>query len=176
MKRYTPFAVALIVAACSPTPDSPEEAREQHDEVVKTINTFKQTDSGIDKFFEESYGYAVFPDIVKGGAGVGAADGSGEVYEQGVHVGYARVSQATVGIQLGGQSFAEAIFFKDKAALDDFRNGEFSLAAQVSAVVVKAGAAEKADYQNGVAVFTQPNGGLMYEVSVGGQEFDYDDK
>ena len=64
----------------------------------------------------------------------------------------------------------------DKATLDRFKTGEFALAAQVSAVAVKAGASETADYSSGVAVFTRPNGGLMYEASVGGQKFRYNDK
>jgi lipid-binding SYLF domain-containing protein len=174
MKRF--FVIALCIAACSPTPDSAEEAQEQHSDVVATINDFQQTDTTIGKFFQDSYGYAVFPGVAKGGAGIGAANGTGEVFEQGVHVGYAELTQVTVGIQLGGQGFDEVVFFKDKQTLDEFKNGQFTLAAQVSAVAVKAGAAEKADYQHGVAVFTQPNGGAMYEVSVGGQEFDYANK
>ena len=35
------------------------------------------------------------------------------------------------------------------------------------------GAAANAKYTNGVMIFTQQKGGLMYEASVGGQKFKY---
>jgi hypothetical protein len=40
-------------------------------------------------------------------------------------------------------------------------------------VAIKAGAAATAKYENGVAVFTMPKGGLMAEASVGGQQFTF---
>ena len=44
---------------------------------------------------------------------------------------------------------------------------------QMSAVAVKTGASVDADFQSGVAIFTQAKGGLMYEASIGGQKFNY---
>lgn len=58
-------------------------------------------------FFHASYGYAVFPTIGKGGFIVGAAHGSGRVYERGKYVGDAQVTQLTVGLQAGGQAFSQ---------------------------------------------------------------------
>ena len=55
------------------------------------------------KLFDKSYGYAVFPSIGKGGAGFGGSHGSGRVYAKGVHVGDSKMTQLTVGLQLGGQ-------------------------------------------------------------------------
>ena len=52
--------------------------------------------------------------MAKGGAIVGGAYGRGEVYEQGKMVGWADLSQATIGAQLGGQSFSELILFESK--------------------------------------------------------------
>ena len=48
------------------------------------------------------------------------------------------------------------------------------MAAQVSAVAVKAGASADAKYQQGVAAFTMSKGGLMAEASIGGQKFSYE--
>jgi hypothetical protein len=48
------------------------------------------------------------------------------------------------------------------------------MAAQVSAVALKAGASADADYKDGVAVFTLSKGGAMAEASVGGQKFSYE--
>ena len=86
------------------------------------------------------------------------------------------MSQATIGLQLGGQTYREAIFFKDKSALDNFKLGNFELAAGASAVAVKSGASKTAGYNNGVAIFTMAKGGLMFEAAVGGQKFTYQPK
>ena len=67
--------------------------------------------------------------------------------------------------------FCEFLFFKDDAALQNFKGGNYELGAQASAVAVTAGASVDADYNSGIAVFTQAKGGLMYEATVGGQKF-----
>ena len=78
--------------------------------------------------------------------------------------------------RIAGQIYSEIIFFKDKANIDDFKQGNFEFGAQASAVAVTAGASADADYSNGVAIFTLAKGGLMYEASVGGQKFSYKPK
>ncbi len=137
------------------------------------INDVKLQDPSIQKFFDHAYGYAVFPKIAKGAAGVGAANGDGVVYEQGQPVGIAEMTQVTLGLQLGGQTYAEYIFFQDKAHLDVFKGGNTEFAANASAVAVKSGAAATNDFSNGMAIFTMPLGGLMFEASIGGQKFRY---
>ena len=138
------------------------------------IAEFKRADPSMDAFFKNAYGYAIFPEITKGGIGIGGAGGDGTVFEQGAGVGSSEMSQVTVGLQLGGQTYREAIFFKDKAALDNFKHGNVEFAAEASAVAVKTGASKTADYANGVAIFTMAKGGLMFEASVGGQKFTYE--
>jgi len=96
------------------------------------------------------------------------------VYEKGKAVGKTSLSQATIGAQVGGQAYIEIIFFENAEALAAFKKGEWAMAAQVSAVAVKAGAAKNASYEHGVAVFTLIKGGAMAEASVGGQKFSYE--
>jgi len=91
-------------------------------------------------------------------------------------IGKTSLSQVTVGLQLGGQAYAEFIFFRDTTALDDFKRGNYEMGAQASAVAATAGAAADADYNSGVAVFTNTTGGLMFEASVGGQKFTFEAK
>ena len=90
--------------------------------------------------------------------------------------GYTSLSQATIGLQLGGQKYAQFIFFKDDTAIGHFRRGNFEFNAQASAVAITAGASADAAYDSGVAVFTHAGGGLMFEASVGGQRFKYTPK
>ena len=141
------------------------------EESNKTIADFKKKDSEIEKFFNDSYGYAVLYSIGKGAIGVGGAGGKGTVYEQGTPIGDVRMTQVTVGLALGGQKYAEVVFLEKEDDFDRFVNKNFEFAAQASAVALSSGASADADYRNGVLVFTMAIGGLMYEASIGGQKF-----
>jgi len=134
---------------------------------------FLRTDEHMQNLFSNAFGYAIFPNVGKGAVGVGGASGNGIVYEHGKIVGKAKMSQVTVGFQVGGQAYREIIFFETKEALDKFRKNNLDFSAQVSAVAVKKGASANANYKDGVMVYTQQKGGLMYEASVGGQKFKY---
>ena len=146
---------------------------ELHEDVLSTIAEYKKKDPGIKKFFDDAIGYAVFPAVGKGAVGIGAAHGSGELIVGGKAVGMVKLNQVTVGLQFGGQSYSEIIFFNKQNTLDSFRHSDFSFAAQVSAIALTAGASANAAYRDGVAVFTEAEGGLMYEASIGGQKFSY---
>ena len=121
----------------------------------------------------ESPSVAVFPKVTKGAVGVGGAYGKGVLYEDGRAVGYCDLSQATVGAQLGGQTYTEIICFQDRESLKKFKDGKFAFDAQASAVAVDAGASKNAAYRDGVAVYTTNEAGLMAEASIGGQKFSY---
>ncbi|MGE3106851.1 MAG: YSC84-related protein [Phycisphaerales bacterium] len=142
-------------------------------EANEVIDNFRQKDPTLGKFFDNAYGYAVFPKIGKGAVGIGAANGDGVVYEQGVLVGTSEMTQVTVGFQLGGQTYSEIIFFQNKWNLESFKAGNFEFAANASAIAAESGAAATNDFSNGIAVFTMPRGGLMFEASIGGQKFSY---
>lgn len=141
------------------------------DKAKEAIEDFKQVDANISELFNSAYGYAVLPAIGKGGIGIGGAGGKGTVFKEGEPVADVKMSQVTVGFQLGGQKYAEVIFFEDKRAFDRFVEQDFEFAAQVSAVALTSGVSADAKYVDGVLVFTQALGGLMYEASVGGQKF-----
>lgn len=142
----------------------------------KVIRNFKTHYPHLTVYFEKAYGYAVFPTITKGGIGIGAAHGTGEVYEKDEFIGTASMTQVTIGLQFGGQKYSEIVFFKDKETLDDFKKGNFKPGAQASAIASTAGASADADYDHGVAIFTLSEGGLMFEATVGGQKFNFKPK
>jgi lipid-binding SYLF domain-containing protein len=143
--------------------------------VADAIAVFKG-DADLAKWFDTAYGYAVFPSITKAAVVVGGAGGSGRVFEKGTYIGDAHVSQATIGAQLGGESFSEAIFFETKAALDRFKENKIEMSAGLSAVAASEGKTKDAKYADGVAVFTHAKKGLMAEASVGGQKFKFTPK
>lgn len=131
-------------------------------------------DKGMGKFFSSCQGYVIFPNVGKGGLGIGGASGNGAVYQQGKLIGMAKLSQLSIGFQAGGQSFREVIFFETKETLDRFKENKVEFSAQVSAVAATAGASANAKYVEGVMVFTMAKGGLMYEATVSGQKFKFD--
>lgn len=137
------------------------------------IEAFKQADPLMKNIFESAFGYAVFPNVGKGGLGVGGAMGNGTVYDQSGLIGMAKLTQINIGFQAGGQAYREVIFFENEEVLNRFKDNKIELSATASAVLATEGAAAAAKYQNGVMIFTHVKGGLMYEASVGGQKFSF---
>jgi lipid-binding SYLF domain-containing protein len=172
------MASSLLIGlgACSTAPESEEGKATLDSKSMDALGTFKRTDPSLQSFLDRAYGYAIFPTVGKGAVGVGGAYGRGEVFERGVLIGYCDLSQGTVGVQLGGQSYSELLVFENKNALDKFTSGEFAFDAQASAVALKSGASANAKFSNGVAVFTMTKEGLMFEASIGGQKFSYQRK
>ncbi len=164
----------LLLSGCATAPKSTEGKAELSAKVQTAIDRAKKSDPGLDKFFKESAGYAAFPTVGKGAVVVGGAYGKGELYQGGKLVGFCTLTQASVGLALGGQAYTELIFFETPAAVDQFKSGNFAFSAQASAVVLKSGASANAKYTNGVAVFTMAETGLMYEASIGGQKFSFE--
>jgi len=145
-------------------------------DVQRAILDIKNRDPGIQSFFDNSAGYAVFPSVGKGGFIIGGAFGRGLGVVNEQVDGYTSMSQGTIGFQIGGQKYAQFIFFKDDTALNHYKRGNFELGAQASAVAITAGASADAAYDQGVAIFTVAGGGLMLEGTVGGQRFSYEPK
>jgi len=158
-----------------------------------TIKIFQ--DAGASgSFFNNSYGYAVFPTIGKAGFVVGGAHGKGRVYAGGKHTGNTSMTQLSVGFQMGAQGYSQIIFFEDQRAYDEFTSGNFEFSADATAVAITAGASASAGstgssagasggkkdattvggYHKGMATFTVAKGGLMYEAVLAGQKFSYE--
>lgn len=133
----------------------------------------RTSNTSFDSIIRRAPGYAVFPSVGKGGAIAGGAYGRGIVYSNGTAVGYTDLSQATIGAQLGGQSYTQILVFESNNALDRFRQGNYEFSAQATAVALHSGEGANARFKDGVAVFTMDETGLMGEASVGGQKFSY---
>ena len=128
--------VSILLVICSMTGLSQEN---DIGEAKEAITEFKETNSNINEFFISAYGYAVFPGIGKGGFVVGGAGGKGTVFKGGTPVADCKMSQVSVGLQAGGQKYAEVIFFENAEAYERFTSNNFEFAAQVSAIALKSG-------------------------------------
>ena len=162
-----------IVSGCATAPTSAEDKVALSRDVNTALAEAKVEDPSLQAFLDRAYGYAIFPTVGKGAVGIGGAYGKGEVFERGKKIGYCDLSQATIGLALGGQSFTEIIAFENKAALDDFKNGKLKFAAQATATALKVGTSSNAEFTDGVSVLTANPAGLMAEASIGGQTFSF---
>ena len=165
---------ALLATTTTLWAFDPDTGDELQLSVAKAILDVKKADPGIEKFFDGAAGYAVFPKVGKGGIGIGGAHGKGLVIVNDKAIANTSLSQVTVGFQLGGQVYAQFVFFEDTTSLGHFQRGNFEMGAQASAVAVTLGASADANYDSGVAVFTNVGGGLMYEATISGQKFKYE--
>lgn len=168
--------VALALGACATAPVSVEGKADIEKDAATALAAAKAADPTLGPVLNASAGYAVFPKVGKGAVGFGGAYGRGVLYERDRATGYCDLTQATVGMQLGGQTYSEIIAFETKNAVEKFKEGNFRFAAQATAVALKSGAGANAKYKDGVAVFTMDEAGLMYEAAVGGQKFTYQAK
>lgn len=178
MTRLTTLLIILLLTVfASPlSAFEPNTSDRMELDVARAILDIKNADPGIETFFENAAGYAVFPSVGKGGFVIGGAYGKGLVIANEQSIGYTSMTQASIGLQIGGQKYSQFIFFRDQVALEHFTRGNFEFGAQASAVAITAGASTDANYDQGVVIFTQAGGGLMAEGSVGGQQFTFKPK
>ncbi|MEA3413853.1 MAG: YSC84-related protein [Pseudomonadota bacterium] len=193
MRKLSTYHLLMLIAL--PLSNAVAEEKAAEDDAAKyeaTIKAFKEAgESGA--FFDSAYGYAVFPNIGKGGVGIGGAIGKGRVFRQGAWVGNSSMVQLSIGFQLGGQVYSMMIFLEDERAFNEFTSGNFEFAAQATAVAITAGASAAATtkgssagisggrgtagtvgaYTKGMATFTIARGGLMYEAALAGMKFNY---
>jgi lipid-binding SYLF domain-containing protein len=163
------------------------------DNYSSTIKIFNKSPQ-VQPYFENAYGYAVFPTVGKGGLVIGGAYGKGQVYHDGKVTGTTTLTKVSIGFQAGGQAFSQIIFFEDKRAYAEFTSGQFAFDAQASAVAITAGAQAQAgstgatasatagpktgahaetSYYRGMAIFIHAKGGLMFEAAIAGQKFSF---
>ena len=172
--QFNDLSDQLLISGWKPSSDKNRKDKKASDKTIKALNKFKKI-SSLKTYFKKARGYAVFPNVGKGGIGIGGARGKGEVFEKGKVIGSTSLTQVSIGFQLGGQAFSQIIFFKDKKSLERFTEGNFEFGASASAALISEGANASSDYSDGVAVLTFSKGGLMYEASIGGQKFSYEE-
>ena len=162
-------------------------------DVTETVELFRGI-TQVAPYFESSYGYAVWPRIGRGGLGVGASRGRGQVYVNGQMTGFSTMTEVSVGFQAGGQAYRQIIFFETREIYERFTQSTFEFDASASAVAVTASAQAGAGttgaratagagspstgsavgYVNGMQTFTMAEGGLMYQATIAGQRYRFE--
>ena len=179
LKTLTVLLLSLFVfqGITAQKKDSKSERKDNKEIMAKAMEVKQmmiEKDEALAEFFDNSEGYVIFPSVGKGGLIVGGAYGRGVVFEDGMHVGNASLKQLDVGLQAGGKSYSEIIFFETEEALNKFKDDKFELSAEVSATIIDEGVAKKAKFKDNVLVMIMPRKGLMVDASIGAQRFDYE--
>lgn len=168
--------VFLALIGCATAPGTKRGKRDIVNQAAAARVKAEKNDPSLAKLLHRSIGTAVFPSVGKGAVVVGGAYGKGVLHEGNLAVGFCDLTQVSIGLQLGAQSYTEILAFSTREAFDRFKAGTFAFDAQATAVGLKCGAAANATFSQGVAVFTTDEAGLMLEASVGGQKFTYQPK
>jgi lipid-binding SYLF domain-containing protein len=170
---FSAAALAAIGVSLGAVGALAQDREELVQDAQNTLQSIEQQDPNFTGLINSAAGYAVFPNINKGGFVFGGGGGDGVLFQNGHAIGRVHMTQATVGAQIGGASFSQLILLQNASALSDFKSGRVKIQASASAVAASAGAAANIHYQRGVAIVVQPKGGLLAEAVVGGQHFNF---
>jgi lipid-binding SYLF domain-containing protein len=174
MLKISLAAMLALSAACGGAPKTATERINLEDSAQLTLRKMESRDPSLRSVLMDADAYAVFPSVGKGGLIVGGAFGRGVLYERGMATGYVELSQASLGAQLGGETFAQLIVLRDYEDVLAIKRGTFDASAGASVTVLTSGAARAASLQpDDNLVIIMPRGGLMVDVSVAGQRFEY---
>jgi lipid-binding SYLF domain-containing protein len=169
---------SLGLAACqsdgkvSTSVSKGSSASEIDAKVTAALNELYKTREGSRTLANQAKAILVFPDITQAGLGVGGAYGTGAMRRGGSTTGYYNLAAATVGFQIGAQSFSQAYFFNTQEALNKFEETKgFELGAGATAVAADFGASGEVStstLQQPLVVVTWGQSGLMAGVSLEG--------
>jgi lipid-binding SYLF domain-containing protein len=193
------YKVILISMLCIGVSISALAEDNDATKVQQTIQQFKNNRS-VAPYFDKAYGYAVYPNIIKGGIIIGFGEGKGQVFQDGYFTGKSTLTSFSLGAQLGAQSYSEVIFFKNKVAYENFLTQGLIFSANASAALITLGANAQAGsggvsssastgalasntkprmhgaYSNSIATFVLTKAGLMGQATLGGETFTFTPK
>lgn len=162
--------MVLLLVSCGSSKNANRDIMADSRDAMTTISN---DHPNIKELFDNSVGYAIFPNVGKGAYIIGAASGNGTVYENGSLIGYSSLKQLDVGLQIGGKAYMEVIFFQTQDALNRFKSGSYELSGNVSAVLLEKGISRSVEFRDGIGVVTKAKAGAMAGISVGGQKFEF---
>ena len=136
MRQFTRLGVVILSFGLLAADWRPDPTVKLERKTAAAIERFERKERTA-RFFEEAYGYVVFPTITRAGVGIGGARGKGLVFEQGRLVGRGKFSQFTSGIQAGVRVFSMIIFLKDEEAMELYKRGRLEFVGQASVTLAE---------------------------------------
>jgi lipid-binding SYLF domain-containing protein len=174
MRQVTFMIITMLWIGCGgAAPSSKSDRFKLQDEAQASLQSMMSKDASLRSLLDRSAGYVVLPNVGKGGLIVGGAHGRGVLYERGQMTGFVELSQASVGAQAGAQAYGELVVFQNQSDVQRVKGNAYTVGGNVSAVALTSGAGAATTFKDGVAVFIDPHGGVMAELSVSGQRLKF---
>jgi len=124
---------------------------------------------------QKSKGVLIFPEVIKGGFGIGAEYGEGALRIKSKTVDYYNTIGGSFGFQMGGQIKTSYLFFMEPLALEEFRAASGwtgGLDASVAFITLgKDGSIDTTKINKPIMAFVTDQKGLMYTLTLGLAKF-----
>ena len=173
MNTIKQFGILLMAAVLLAPLSAQAASKDEIDAKVKaTLVEFYDTVKGGKELAGKAHGVLVFPEILKGGVGIGGEYGEGALLIKGKTVGYYNTIAASVGLQFGAQFKSQVILFMTASALKKFRNSKgWKAGVDGSVALATLGADGSVDTNTAkkeIIGFIFSNKGLMYNLTFEG--------
>ncbi|MEM7025588.1 MAG: lipid-binding SYLF domain-containing protein [Pseudomonadota bacterium] len=167
-----PVTTAFSVLAMLAAPALADTAAEIDAGVTSARNACATDVPGCNDAAEKAQGMLVFPSITKGAIGVGGSYGEGALIVDNKTDGYYSTAAASIGLQLGGETYSQIIMFMTLEALDEFRNSSgWEVGGNAKVAMIDKGKAADVNSiiaNNPVIAFVFGQQGLMGDLSIEG--------
>jgi lipid-binding SYLF domain-containing protein len=176
-RRLVLASALLALAACTSNTPSDRAAHKAEIDAGAdaALNKLYAENAAAKELASRAKGIAIFPNIVKGGLGVGGESGDGVLRVGGKPVGYYNTSGASVGFQAGIQSYSQVLMFLTDEALAGFRDSSgWEAGVDGSVAVLQSGASGKLDTTNiadPVVGYVFGEQGLMADAAIEGSKY-----
>ena len=171
--QATLIGSCLTLASCNVAPKQ-ADAESFDQKASDVVSTLSNENPQLAKMFDDAYAYAVFPSVGQGGFIISSGWGHGAVYQGGSRVGYALMSQHSIGALVGGDKWTLLVFFNSEGALEQFKEGKLAGNATANYAFGEAGDNAGTNYAKDVVVKRVDPAGAMLNASVGFSNFKYE--
>jgi lipid-binding SYLF domain-containing protein len=167
--------LALVACTSSKLGDPAAQRAEINSEADAALNRLMAENPAAKDLAGRAKGIAIFPNIVKAGLGVGGETGDGVLRAGGKNLGYYNTSGASVGLQIGAQSYSQVLMFLTDDALAHFRDSAgWEAGVDGSVAVLQSGASGRIDttkISDPVVGFVFGQEGLMADATIEGSKY-----
>lgn len=172
MKNFAHVVAAISVCGIFAAPASAETAAEIDAGVLAARDACAADVAGCNTAAEKAQGMLVFPKVTKGAIGIGGSYGEGSLIVDDKAAGYYSTAAASIGLQLGGETYSEIIMFMTPESLKSFRDSSgWEVGANAKVAMMDQGKAADVSSviaNNPVIAFVFGQQGLMGDLSIEG--------
>jgi lipid-binding SYLF domain-containing protein len=169
---FAQAAVVMGIGMLLAAPAAAETAAEIDAGVKAARDKCAAEIAGCETAAEMARGMLVFPKVTKGAIGIGGSYGEGALIVDDKPAGYYSTAAASIGLQLGAETYSQIIMFTTPEALASFQNSSgWEVGANAKVTMIDQGKAadvRSAIAESPVVAFVFGQQGLMGDLSVQG--------